>query len=73
MIESKLSSLMGERRLKVIDLARELGIKRNAIDLLYKNEAKRVDIELLNQLCNFFECTPNEILQYTNDEKTETK
>lgn len=71
MIESKLSALMGERRLKVIDLARELGIKRNAIDLLYKDEAKRVDLELLNQLCDFFECTPNDILHFKSD-KVET-
>ncbi|PLA73698.1 Cro/Cl family transcriptional regulator [Hydrogenovibrio sp. SC-1] len=70
MIQSKLSVLMGERRMKVIDVARELGIKRNAIDLLYKDESKRVDIELLDQLCNLFDCTPNDILHY---ERNHTK
>jgi putative transcriptional regulator len=67
MIESKLSILMAERRLKVIDLARELGIKRNAIDLLYKNESKRVDLDLLDQLCRYFDCTPNDILKFTKE------
>lgn len=67
MIESKLSVLMGEKRLKVIDLARELNIKRNAIDLLYKDESKRVDLDLLNTLCDYFDCTPNDILKYTKD------
>lgn len=64
MIVSNLSTLMGARRLKVIDVARELKINRNSIDLLYKNEAKRVDIEVLNKLCLFFDCMPNDILKF---------
>ena len=68
MIESNLSTLMGARRLKVIDVARELDLNRNTIDLLYKDEAKRIDIEALDKLCKFFECTPNDILRFTNDE-----
>lgn len=71
MIESKLSVLMGEKRLKVIDLARELGIKRNAIDLLYKDESKRVDLDLLDALCEYFDCTPNDILKYSKDKDKE--
>ncbi|AZR81092.1 helix-turn-helix domain-containing protein [Thiomicrospira sp. S5] len=71
MIQSKLSVLMGERRMKVIDVARELGIKRNAIDLLYKDESKRIDIDLLDQLCDLFGCTPNDILHYEKSENNE--
>ncbi|HEY9018996.1 helix-turn-helix transcriptional regulator [Thiomicrospira sp.] len=66
MIESNLSTLMGARRLKVIDVARELDLNRNTIDLLYKDEAKRVDLDALDKLCQFFECTPNDILKFTN-------
>lgn len=65
MIKSNLSTLMGSKRLKVIDVAREIGVNRNAIDLLYKDEAKRVDVEVLDKLCKFFKCTPNEILVFT--------
>ncbi|WP_044413912.1 helix-turn-helix domain-containing protein [Thiomicrospira microaerophila] len=65
MIESNLSTLMGARRLKVIDVARELELNRNTIDLLYKDEAKRIDLEALDKLCNYFSCTPNDILNYT--------
>ena len=71
MIESNLSTLMGAKRLKVIDVARELGLNRNAIDLLYKDEAKRIDLDALDKLCNFFECTPNEILNYTPGRKVD--
>jgi putative transcriptional regulator len=67
MIESNISTLMGERRVKVIDVARAIGVNRNAIDLLYKDEAKRIDLEVLGKLCDFFECTPNDILKYTKE------
>ncbi|QCU91005.1 helix-turn-helix domain-containing protein [Thiomicrorhabdus sediminis] len=69
MINSNLSTLMGSRRLKVIDVARELGVNRSSIDLLYNNQAKRVDLETLDKLCKFFECTPNDILNFTNEDK----
>ncbi|BBP44541.1 transcriptional regulator [Thiosulfativibrio zosterae] len=69
MIKSNLSTLMGSKRLKVIDVAREIDVNRNAIDLLYKDEAKRVDIEVLDKLCKFFECTPNDILVFTTEDK----
>ena len=63
---------MGARRLKVIDVARELELNRSTIDLLYKDEAKRIDLEALDKLCHFFECTPNEILNFSkNNEKRE--
>lgn len=69
MIKSNLSTLMGSKRLKVIDVAREIEVNRNAIDLLYKDEAKKVDIEVLDKLCKFFKCTPNDILEFTIEDK----
>lgn len=69
MIKSNLSTLMGSKRLKVIDVAREIDVNRNAIDLLYKDEAKRVDLEVLDKLCKFFECTPNDIIVFTPEDK----
>jgi putative transcriptional regulator len=60
---------MGSKRLKVIDVAREIGVNRNAIDLLYKDEAKKVDIEVLDKLCKYFKCTPNDILVFEPEDK----
>jgi putative transcriptional regulator len=50
-----------------IDVAREIDVNRSSIDLLYNNEAKRIDLETLDKLCKFFDCTPNEILNFTNE------
>lgn len=69
MIESNLSTLMGSKRLKVIDVAREIDVNRSSIDKLYNNQAKRIDLETLDKLCSFLDCTPNDILNYTHEDK----
>jgi putative transcriptional regulator len=47
---------MGERKLKVTDVARETGLHRNTISLLYKETATRVDLDAIDKLCEFFDC-----------------
>jgi len=64
MIKCHLSTLMGERKLKIADLAKELGVHRNTITLLYYERAKRIDFEVLDKLCKFFNCSVGEILEY---------
>ena len=54
MIRCHLSRLMGERKLKVVDVARLTGLHRNTITLLYNETAARVDIEALDKLCELF-------------------
>lgn len=70
-IRSNLPILMAQRRMKVIDVARALGVHRSAIDLLYKDQAKRIDLEVLNRLCELFDCTPCDILEYVPDKAGE--
>ena len=58
--------------MKVSDLANETGIHRNMITLLYKETAVRVDLEVVNKLCRFFDCSVGDLFEYigdTNDEK----
>ena len=55
MIKCHLSRLMGERKLKVADVARETGLHRNTITLLYDETAVRVDLEAIEKLCVLFD------------------
>lgn len=64
MIKCHLSRLMGERKLKVTDVARETGLHRNTVTLLYKETATRVELEALDKLCDYFDCSLNELLEY---------
>ena len=63
MIKCHLSRLMGERKMKVIDVARETGLHRNTITLLYNETAARVDIEAMDKLCALFNVSVGELFE----------
>jgi putative transcriptional regulator len=55
---------MGERKLKIADVARDIGVHRNTITLLYYEKAQRIDFEVLDKLCKYFNCTVSDLLEY---------
>lgn len=63
MIKCHLSRLMGERKLKIADVARETGLHRNTITLLYEETAARVDIDAIDKLCTFFDIEVGELFE----------
>ena len=67
MIKCHLSKLMGERKLKISDVARDTGLHRNTITLLYQETATRVDIEAINLLCRYFEVPVGELFEWRED------
>ena len=67
MIRCHLSTLMGEKKVKIIDVARETGISRNMISSLYYENAKRIDLEALDVLCKYFACQPDVLFEYVSD------
>lgn len=67
MIRCHLSRLMGEHKLKVIDVARETGLHRNTITLLYKETATRVDLETIEKLCKLFKCEVGDLFEFTSE------
>lgn len=67
MVRCHLSRLMGEHKLKVIDVARETGLHRNTVTLLYKETAARVDFETMDKLCKLFNCQIGDIFEYLPD------
>jgi putative transcriptional regulator len=70
MIRCHLSRMMGERKMKVVDVARETGLHRNTITLLYNETANRIDLETIDALCRLFQCSVADLLEY-KDESTD--
>ena len=64
MIRCHLSRLMGEHKLKIADVARETGLNRSTVTALYKETATRVDIDAIDSLCDFLNCTVSELFEY---------
>ena len=68
MIRCHLSKLMGEHKMKVIDVARETELHRNTISLLYKETATRVDMDTMNKLCKLFNCSIGDLFEFVDEE-----
>ena len=73
MIKCHLSTLMGQRKLRVMDVARATGLSRNTVTLLYKETAERVDLDAVEQLCKLFECQVGDLFEYIPDAKAAKK
>jgi|TARA_R100000306_G_C4362651_1_gene136056 putative transcriptional regulator len=58
---------MGERKMKIVDVARETGLNRNTVTLLYKETAQRIDLEAIEKLCRLFECEVGDLLELQED------
>ncbi len=67
MIKCHLSRLLGERKIKISDLSRDTGINRGTATRLYHETAERVEIDVINALCRYFNCSVSEIFEYIPD------
>jgi len=54
---------MGEKKLKISDVARDTGINRGTITRLYQETAVRVDFDMLDILCRYLDCEIGELLE----------
>lgn len=63
MIRCHLSRLMGEHKMNIADVARETGLNRNTITLLYRETASRVELETIDKLCDLFNCKVGDLLE----------
>lgn len=55
---------MGERKMKITDVARATGLHRNTVTLLYDETAVRVDLDAIERLCALFECQVGDLFEY---------
>jgi putative transcriptional regulator len=56
--------MMGERKMKIVDVARETGLHRNTVTLLYNETATRIDMETIERLCSLFGCAVGDIFEF---------
>ena len=68
MVRCHLSRLMGERKMKIADVARATGLNRNTVTLLYRETANRVDLDTMDKLCRLFKCEVSELFEWVDDD-----
>ena len=67
MIKCHLSRILGERKLKISEVARETGLHRNTLTLLFDETAERVDLNTIDVLCKYFECSVGDLFEVKRD------
>lgn len=73
MIKCHLSRLLGERRLKISEVARDAGVDRGTLTRLYHETAERVELGALNRICLHFDCSIGDLLEYIPEQKDEVR
>lgn len=63
MIKCNLSRILGEKKLKISDVARDTGINRGTLTRLYQETAERVDLDVMDHLCAYLDCEVGELFQ----------
>lgn len=73
MIRCHFARLLGERKLKISDVARDTGINRGTLTRLYYETSERVELEVLDQLCDYFQIDLPDLLDRVVMPASETK
>lgn len=69
MIRCHFARLLGERKLKISDVARETGINRGTLTRLYYETAERVELEVLDRLCDYFGVDLPQLIEKVDPDK----
>jgi putative transcriptional regulator len=59
--------MIGEQKLNVAKLERELAVGRGVIRRLYREEYTRVDKDVIDKLCKYFDCQVGDLFEYIED------
>ncbi len=71
LIRIKLSELLGKNKMTRKALAELVGVRPNTIGDLYHEKVKRVDLDLLNNICKVLGCDLSDLLEYQPDDEEE--
>ncbi|HII4525561.1 helix-turn-helix transcriptional regulator [Clostridium perfringens] len=64
MINNKFSVLLGERLIKITEISDRTGISRTTLTNLYYKRSKFISFDVLNKLCEFFDCSVEDIIEF---------
>jgi putative transcriptional regulator len=59
---------MGEKKLKIVDVARETGVNRGTITRLYHETASRVELETIEALCRYLDCDVGDLFEFVDEQ-----
>ena len=73
MIRCHFARLLGENKLKISDVAAATGINRGTLTRLYYETAERVELDVLDKLCLFFNIPLHVLIEHSSESSAETE
>jgi putative transcriptional regulator len=58
---------MGEQKMNISDVARQTGLNRSTISLLYHERASRIELDTIEKLCGVFKCELGDLLEIKDE------
>ena len=68
MIVINIDVMLAKRKMKVSDLADQVGITLANMSVLKNGKAKAIRVETLDIICKVLDCQPGDILEWKDDE-----
>jgi putative transcriptional regulator len=72
-IEVRLNVMMAEKRIRLNELARRVGLSVVNLSVLKNHKARAIRFSTLEALCRELECQPGDLLRYVQDEDDESE
>ncbi|WP_369355160.1 helix-turn-helix domain-containing protein [Lysinibacillus capsici] len=69
MIKVHLSRLLGEKRMKISELAEKTGLHRNGLSRLYNEETDGIKFDTLEKICKALNCDISDLIEIVDEEK----
>ena len=66
MLKCNLSKIMGEKRLKIADVARETGLNRGTITRMYNETATRIELDAIETLCRYLNVKIEDLYEFVD-------
>jgi putative transcriptional regulator len=68
MVRFTLDRVMFEKgRMKVPELQEKSGVNKNTLYAIYNNTCTRVDLSVINRICNTLGCQPGDLMIHEHD------
>lgn len=62
-----LDVMMARRKIGLTELSQKIGITPANLSILKNNKARAIRFSTLDEICRVLECTPGDILEYTEE------
>lgn len=68
-VKNNLRVLMAQKKMNIKDVSEATGLSRKSISKLYHETSIQITFDVIERLCNLFECEPGELLYIEKDKE----